>query len=241
MTNILKRRGIPRIPRVKYLLVSDVHLGTKVARARELLEVLKRTPFETLILLGDIFDDLNLRDLDEHQREFIAHIKNIRRKVVWVVGNHDDPFIVRTVSAYWNIRQCEEYEFPMPNKKGERCLAIHGHQFDRFLKENRTVNDFAAKMYLFCQKMDLKHRRISSFARILFARPLARVARQVEEGAVAYGKKNNFYAVFCGHTHDARKKIIDGIHYFNTGSWAEGECHYVTITQDGVVELHAYA
>jgi len=40
------------------LILSDVHLGSELSRAREALDLLKSTSFRRLILLGDIFNDL---------------------------------------------------------------------------------------------------------------------------------------------------------------------------------------
>ena len=42
------------------LILSDVHLGSKMARAKELLNFLKSADFGTLILNGDVLDNPNL-------------------------------------------------------------------------------------------------------------------------------------------------------------------------------------
>ena len=41
------------------LILSDLHLGADMSRAREALCVLKENRYRRLILLGDIFADLN--------------------------------------------------------------------------------------------------------------------------------------------------------------------------------------
>jgi UDP-2,3-diacylglucosamine pyrophosphatase LpxH len=43
------------------LIVSDLHLGSEISRARDALRLLRRERFRRLILLGDIFSDLNFR------------------------------------------------------------------------------------------------------------------------------------------------------------------------------------
>ena len=45
------------------LILSDVHLGSDTSRAREATRMLKENRFRRLILLGDIFADLNFRRL----------------------------------------------------------------------------------------------------------------------------------------------------------------------------------
>ena len=45
------------------LILSDLHLGAETSRARQATHVLQETRFERLILLGDIFADLNFARL----------------------------------------------------------------------------------------------------------------------------------------------------------------------------------
>ena len=40
------------------LILSDLHLGSHTSHAREATQLLKKTTFQRLILLGDIFADL---------------------------------------------------------------------------------------------------------------------------------------------------------------------------------------
>ena len=42
------------------LILSDLHLGAETSRAREATRVLRGNRFRRLILLGDIFADLNV-------------------------------------------------------------------------------------------------------------------------------------------------------------------------------------
>src|SRR5437763_8547420 len=43
------------------IIISDLHLGSEVSRAPAALKMLKSASFNRLILLGDIFSDLNFR------------------------------------------------------------------------------------------------------------------------------------------------------------------------------------
>ena len=47
------------------VILADLHLGSEIARANEALELLNSLRFHRLILLGDIFCDLNFRLLNE--------------------------------------------------------------------------------------------------------------------------------------------------------------------------------
>jgi len=59
------------------VLLSDVHLGTDICRAASLLKTLQGIRFKRLILLGDIFDDLNLKRLTSEHWEFLSHLRKL--------------------------------------------------------------------------------------------------------------------------------------------------------------------
>jgi metallophosphoesterase superfamily enzyme len=54
------------------LILSDLHLGADTSRAREATRVLKQSRFARLILLGDIFADLNFARLTKEHWKFWA-------------------------------------------------------------------------------------------------------------------------------------------------------------------------
>ncbi len=53
--------------------------------------MLKKYSFRKLILLGDIFDSLDLRHFSEDSLKLISYIGKIskEKKVRWIQGNHD--------------------------------------------------------------------------------------------------------------------------------------------------------
>src|SRR3972149_12010529 len=91
--------SIPHIHRessiANTIVVSDIHLGSDMSRAGELISVLDSWTFERLILLGDIFDDLNFKRLRRLHWDFLSYIRQIskRKEVVWVEGNHDEGLV----------------------------------------------------------------------------------------------------------------------------------------------------
>ncbi|MFZ0798307.1 MAG: metallophosphoesterase, partial [Terriglobales bacterium] len=76
------------------LILSDLHLGADMSRAREALGVLRENQYRRLILLGDIFADLNFGRLKKEHWKFLGFIRKLSNPkrtvvVVWVEGNHD--------------------------------------------------------------------------------------------------------------------------------------------------------
>lgn len=81
----------------KTIVISDVHLGTKGSKAKELIRFLKKYKCHNLILNGDIIDGWQLRKSGKwkrkHTRFFNLILKMIEHdntKVTYIRGNHDD-------------------------------------------------------------------------------------------------------------------------------------------------------
>lgn len=221
------------------VILSDLHLGSEVSRAKAALEMLKTISFQRLILLGDIFCDLNFRRLKKEHWQFLGYIRklsNPKRKieVVWVEGNHDQG-LSEVMSHLVGIEVYQEYGWEYG---GIRHLAIHGHQFDGFVLGGLPISKFLTGIYLVLQKVDFGRKRLARcFDRLdtVWLRLSSRVAR----GALEHARVRDAQRVFCGHTHEAMHAERNGIEYFNTGSWTQSAATYVTIGEEGV-RIHEY-
>ncbi len=216
------------------LIVSDVHLGSEVSRARDALDLLQSLNYRRLILLGDIFSDLNFRRLTGEHWKFLSYIRklsNPKRKVevVWVEGNHDVG-LSNLMSHLVGVPVYERYVWRFGGKKH---LAIHGHQFDRFVSRNLLISRIGEAIYYELQKMDSQNKTLSRFLDRMNTRWL-RLSTKVSRGALHYAQTGGMDRVFCGHTHVAMHANQDGIDYYNTGSWIDERATYVTVADEGV-------
>src|SRR6202045_3931492 len=139
------------------LIHSDLHLGADMSRAREALHVLRENHYRRLILLGDIFADLNFGRLKKEHWKFLGFIRklsNPKRKieVVWVEGNHDHG-LTNIMSHLVGVRVYQQYEWEYC---GLRHIAIHGHQFDGFQVNRVRLSRLVTSLFLQLQKLDLK-------------------------------------------------------------------------------------
>ncbi|MEA2006724.1 MAG: UDP-2,3-diacylglucosamine diphosphatase [Patescibacteria group bacterium] len=211
------------------IIISDVHLGTSVSRAKKLLEIMQKWRVKRLILLGDIFDDLNFGNLIKEHWDLLAHFRRISTKteVVWVEGNHDKG-LSKVMSAFLNIKVYKVYTWKYRKQK---YLAIHGHQFDRFLKENLLISLFSSYIYLGIQKIDFKDRRISRAIKKK-SKGWLRLSQKVAKSAAWYGRLRGAKYVFCGHTHLSTKKRFGNIIYYNSGCWTDIPSTFITIDKD---------
>jgi len=221
------------------LILSDLHLGAETSRAGDALRVLKENRFRRLILLGDIFADLNFRRLTKEHWKFLGYIRKLSNpkrevEVIWVEGNHDHG-LTEVMSHLVGVRVYQQYLWEY---EGLRHLAIHGHQFDRLLAKNVHLNYFGTLLYLQLQKLDIKGKPLARLIDRLNTSWL-RMSSKVASGALFYARLHKIDRIFCGHTHQAIHEQRDGHHYYNTGGWVDANGTYITIDAGGV-QIHKY-
>jgi UDP-2,3-diacylglucosamine pyrophosphatase LpxH len=210
------------------IVISDLHLGSAVCQAR-LLEEFLIWAFDhcrTLVINGDIFDDLNFKRLSK--RHF-ACLKVIRRnsdrddvRVVWVRGNHDGP--AEIVSHIVGVEIHDEYVF---DNGRIRLLILHGDQFDTIVTGHPWLTNLASGAFSVIQKL-MPHRAARWIRRV--AKKFQRNSQLIEHRASEYARGRGFRFVTCGHTHLSLTAEHDGVRYFNTGTWTEAPpCPYLVV------------
>src|SRR5580765_5312278 len=227
------------LPVYNTLILSDLHLGAETSRAREATRVLKENRFQRLILLGDIFADLNFARLTKDHWKFLGYIRKLSNpkrgiEVVWVEGNHDHG-LTNIMSHLVGVRVYQHYEW---DYRGLRHTAIHGHQFDGFQVNSLRLSRLGTSVYLQLQKLDFKDKPIARMIDRLNTRWL-RMSTKVSSGAIAFARHHEAQRIFCGHTHEALHVEKDGISYYNAGGWVDSRLTYLTIDEAGV-QIHEY-
>jgi UDP-2,3-diacylglucosamine pyrophosphatase LpxH len=221
------------------LILSDLHLGAETSHAREATRVLKENQFERLILLGDIFADLNFARLTKDHWKFLGYIRKLSNpkrnvEVVWVEGNHDHG-LTDIMSHLVGVRVYQQYEWTY---RGLRHVAIHGHQFDGFQVSRIRLSRLGTSLYLQLQKLDFKSKPVVRLIDRLNTRWL-RMSAKVASGALAHARYHGYDRIFCGHTHEATRVENDGVEYYNSGGWVDSRLTYLTVDEEGV-RIHEY-
>jgi UDP-2,3-diacylglucosamine pyrophosphatase LpxH len=216
------------------LILSDLHLGSEVSRAEEATRMLKENRFCRLILLGDIFSDLNFRRLTKEHWKFLGYIRKLSNpkrgiEVVWVEGNHDQG-LTEVMSHLVGVKVYQEYLWDFG---GRRHLAVHGHQFDRFLVNNWLLSRVNTFLHLQLQKLDFKGKWFSRFVDRMGTQWL-RLSAKVASGAIAHAGLRGVDRIFCGHTHIALYREREGVEYYNAGSWTDSTPTFLTVDAEGV-------
>jgi UDP-2,3-diacylglucosamine pyrophosphatase LpxH len=149
--------------------------------------------------------------------------------VVWVEGNHDQG-LSEVMSHLVGVKVYEEYIWEFD---GRRHLAIHGHQFDRFVVNNLVFSHINSFLHLQLQKLAFTGKFFSRFLDRMNTRWL-RLSTKVADGAIAQARLRDTTRVFCGHTHAALYREKEGIEYYNTGSWTDATPTYISVGAEGV-------
>lgn len=227
--------------KVDTIIISDIHLGSEVSRPAQVQEMLQSFHFRRLILLGDIFDDLNFKRLKKDHWKLLSHIRKLSNpekniEVVWVEGNHDEG-LIDIMSHLMGIKVFKEYSWKMNSKK---YLAIHGHQFDRFLNENVIISAISSFVYNKIQNYDKEKQIVSRYIKRK-SKGWLRLSHKVADRALDYAKRKNADFVICGHTHQTLFKQHSGIEYYNSGCWTDIPSNFITIDTEGKIYINEFS
>lgn len=228
----------------KTIVISDVHLGTKGAKAKEVARFLKQFTCENLILNGDIIDGWQLKKSGswkrKHTRFFNRMLKMIERdntKVFYLRGNHDDfldqilPLQIGNVSILKDMT----YE-----SNGKKYFITHGDVFDSITTNLRWIaylGDIGYTFLLWLNRMVNHHRRkrglpyfsLSQYIKVKVKSAVSYIDKYEEELA-KMAKHKGCDGIICGHIHQPEDRMIGGIRYLNSGDWVE--------TMSALVEHH---
>jgi UDP-2,3-diacylglucosamine pyrophosphatase LpxH len=233
------------------IFLSDIHIGLKYSRVEELLKFLKENECDTLYLVGDIIDGWALRrkwNWDENANLLIQKLLRKARhgtKVVYLSGNHDEffRFFERPLS-FGNIEIQDELIHT--TAAGKKYLVIHGDKFDGVLNKMDWISHVGSFLYdgilWLSDKISYIRRKMGKEYWSL-AHEVKSKAKQAVKFMTSFenilakeAKRHDVAGVVCGHIHHACHKTIDGIDYYNSGSWLE-HCTAVVEHEDGRMEV----
>ncbi|MBV8404677.1 MAG: UDP-2,3-diacylglucosamine diphosphatase [Gammaproteobacteria bacterium] len=235
---------------VRTLFLSDIHLGFRLARARELNEFLHGIEAECIVLVGDIIDALSLA-----RRAFwsAAHTQVVRTllarqragtRLVYIPGNHDESLgmLAQMLQGQLEVHR----EWVHRTARGERLLVLHGDQFDGSMVCPRWLSRLGDLLH--GVMLGVNH-QVNNVRRALGRPyfPLAerlklsvgtsvRYIEQFEQLAARHAAMFGYDGVVCGHIHRANLRHIAGTLYCNTGDWVES-CTALIESPRGQLEL----
>lgn len=236
----------------KTIVLSDLHLGIKASKAREVLHFLKHHKCETLILNGDIIDGWQLRKSGKWTKQhsnFFKHIIGLtsknKCKIVYIRGNHDDFLEQIMPLKIGNFSIKKYYVHYGVNKK---YFVTHGDLFDNITTKLKWIAKLGDVGYTFLLWLN-RHYNTYREKRGLPYYSLSQIVKSKVKSAVSFisdfenelvkvARSRKCHGIICGHIHQPAIKDIDGIEYLNSGDWVESLTALVEDTQGNWKIIH---
>ncbi len=242
--------------KLKYrtIILSDVHLGTPHCKIDEVNDFLKHTRCDRLILNGDIIDAWQLSRSGKWESSHTRFVRLILKKmekhgteVIYLRGNHDDLLRRFIPLDFMNIQIREDYAFS--TAQGKEYFVLHGDVFDlvtTHLKILSHIGDFGYQWLLGFNRLYSRWWRWKgkgnfSLSKYIKSRVKSAVSfiSNYEEQVVKLARSKGYDGVMCGHIHTPDNKMLDGVHYMNSGDWVESLTSIVE-HDDGTLEVLSY-
>lgn len=237
----------------KTIILSDVHLGTLDCKIDQVNHFLKHTHCDKLILNGDIIDGWSLARrggwTEQHTRFIRLVLKKLEKRgtdVIYLRGNHDD-VLARFLPLFFGKLQIVN-EYVHEGKNGN-YLVVHGDGFDAVTMNHKwlaVLGDIGYQTLLRINRVYNKYRSLRgkeyfSLSKAIKARVKSAVSfvGNYEEQLKNFAHKHDCIGIICGHIHTPDDKMIDDIHYLNSGDWVESLTALVEYP-DGEFEVFNY-
>ncbi|MCV3765202.1 UDP-2,3-diacylglucosamine diphosphatase [Rhizobium sp. TRM95796] len=236
--------------RVRTLFVSDIHLGSKAAKADFLLDFLRVHDAQTIVLVGDIVDGWRLKrnwHWPQNCNDVVQKLLRKARKgtrIVYIPGNHDS-FMRDYPGIHFGGIEVEK-SIIHEAADGKRYLVLHGDEFDVVVRNAKFIahlGDWAYDMAIALNVLIAKVRRrlglpywsFSAWAKLQVKRAVNFIG-EFQNVVAEEARRNQVDGVICGHIHHAVIENIGGVKYINTGDWVES-CTAIIENFDGSMEL----
>ncbi len=217
------------------LWISDVHLGTRGAKAELLLDFLRRHEAEQIYLVGDVIDFWKMKRSvywpPSHGlvvREFLDRARAGTR-VIFIPGNHDEALreYVGLHHGTLSIERTAIHEA----KDGRRFLVLHGDEFDVVVRNIRWLSHLGDWAYAFLlvvnvwfnavrRRLGYPYWSLSAYLKLKVKNAVNFIGR-FEEVVAESARRKKLDGVICGHIHHAEIKSFGRITYMNDGDWVE--------------------
>jgi UDP-2,3-diacylglucosamine pyrophosphatase LpxH len=216
----------------KYLILSDIHLGSKDCKPKTLLKVLRKYKAKTIIIAGDLFDHHNLHRLCKTHWKVLSRLRKISKKckVIYLIGNHC--FLKAEFMSILLGFKCKNEH--IINLNEEKILVVHGDIFDIFFTKYKHITNFIIKCYYFLRKFTPY---ADDIFQLFYKKNMSFIEKnsKVKQNALNYIEMNEYDKIICGHTHNPEQEKK----YINTGSFCEQRCSFVVIDKEGIKLIYA--
>lgn len=240
--------------RHRTLFISDVHLGSRPAKAEYLIDFLRHNEADTIYLVGDIIDGWRLRrswHWPQSHNDVVQKLLRQARKgtdIIYVAGNHDEFLRGFQGTHFGGVVVVDRAVHQAAD--GRSYLVIHGDQFDSIVHSVRwlaVLGDRAYDASIVVNRIVARYRRVlglpywsfSSWAKLRVKKAVNFISA-FQSLVADEARRSKVDGVICGHIHHATIETIGGVTYINSGDWVES-CTAVAEGHDGNFEILRWA
>ena len=219
------------------MVLSDIHLGSEFSKVAEVSDFLSRIDCEKLIFNGDTIDGWQLQKDDnavwgaEHSRFFRIIMKMVEKhgtEVYFLRGNHDD-FLDKIIPM--SMGPVNILKDMMIESGGRKYFVTHGDVFDSITSNMKWMARLGDVVYNILLKINVMYNRWQSIRGLpyySFSQAIKDKVKKAVSNASDFdgmladmARVKGCQGVICGHIHRPEDRMIDGIHYLNSGDWVE--------------------
>ena len=243
-------------PHYRTVIISDLHMGSKHAKVAEVSAFLRSVECDRLIMNGDIIDGWQLQkrsgvkgwqpEYTEFFDAVMSMMENQGTEVIYIRGNHDDFLENVAPLKLGNVSIVRDYILESGSR---RYFITHGDVFDSVtsnMKWLAKLGDISYNALLRLNTLFNKYRMSQGKPYFSLSQFLKHKVKQAVsfisgfEGMLAdLARSKKCDGVICGHIHYPENRMIDGIHYLNSGDWVES-LSALTETYDGEWSIVRY-
>ncbi len=218
----------------KLLVVSDIHLGSPVLRADELLNLLDKN-WAQIVVNGDLLDSGKFHRYNKKHWKVLTKLRKLSKHIPvhLIAGNHDRD--AEVLAEILGLEYKKELALCVNTRN---ILLVHGDQFDTFISRYPVITEIAAGIYYFLQRAGLSRsvcRKIKEGSK-----QWLNASEVIAKRALEYILDKEFTDIITGHTHKAMHHSILEKGYWNSGTFCDDPSHYITIClTSGEIMLHS--
>jgi UDP-2,3-diacylglucosamine pyrophosphatase LpxH len=220
----------------KTIVLSDIHLGIKASKAKQVVHFLKHHRCETLILNGDIIDGWQLRKNGKWKKQhsnFFKYVINLVAKskceeIIYLRGNHDD-FLDEILPFALGNFKIKRHHVHIGVKR--KYFVTHGDIFDTVTTKLSWLAKLGDVGYTFLLWLNRHYNNYRERKGLPYY-SLSQVVKAKVKSAISFisdyenelaqvAKARKCHGIICGHIHQPAIKMINGIEYLNSGDWVE--------------------
>lgn len=232
--------------------ISDLHLGSRAAKAGALLDFLLHHEADRYYLVGDIVDGWALQRSwywpAVHNNVLQVLLERASEaEMIYIPGNHDAAARQFPGLRLGGITLQENAIHTTAD--GRRFLVLHGDEFDGMVRHAPWISRLGGWAYdrlLILSRyvnhvrrwMNLPYWSLAAAAKTKTKRAVQYIA-DFERAVARRAQRRGVDGVICGHIHVPALRTIQKTAYANTGDWVE-HCTALVEASDGTLSVRRW-